>query len=72
MVFKVGRCRLRELRLGRGWTQDELSNKSGVSKSSISSFENGKRQMKVESVKNLIYALNCELDDLYDWKHSRR
>lgn len=67
-MYKVGRCRLRELRLRRGWTQDELSIRSGLSKSSISSLESGTHEMRVGSAKNLSYALGCDIDDLYEWK----
>lgn len=69
-MFKVGRCRLRFLRNRRGWTQDELSARSGVSKSSISSFESGIHEMRIGTAKNLSQALGCDIDDLYVWRRS--
>jgi transcriptional regulator with XRE-family HTH domain len=68
MRYKVGRCRLRELRNRRGWTQDELSRRSGVYSKLISAYETNDRVMMLGNAKSLANALECFIDDLYDWE----
>lgn len=45
--------RLRELRLKRGLSQQELAKKVGISNQSISSYEKGVRKPKIEAWKKL-------------------
>lgn len=44
--------RLKELRLKRGLSQQELAKKVGISNQSISSYEKGVRKPKIEAWKN--------------------
>ncbi|MGW4382961.1 ATP-binding protein [Kitasatospora sp. NPDC004531] len=44
---------LRELRLGAGWSQEELAERSGVSVHSISMLETGRRRPRLSSVARL-------------------
>lgn len=69
--WKAGRCLLKELRNSKGWTQEFLSESSGVPRSTISSLENNKYVLDDLSIAySLAYSLGCVIDDLYDWKES--
>lgn len=57
--------RLRELRRLRGWTQEELGDRSGVSAQMISHFETGTRQKaSADNLVNLAEAFGCTVDYL--------
>lgn len=51
---------LKEWRQHRGWTQDELADKTGLSKPFISQLERGRRQYTPETLELLADALNCD------------
>lgn len=54
---------LRELRLAKGWTQEQLSEASGVPQPIISAYERGAkdwRNMPLERAIALADALGCE------------
>ena len=53
----IGR-RIKEERIKRGLTQEELGNMVGVSKTAISYYERGKEQPKMEKLKKLTEVLN--------------
>ena len=50
-----------------GITQEELSSKSGVSKSAISKYINWQQFPSFKAIVNLAYALDCSTDDLIDF-----
>lgn len=58
--------RLRLMRLGIGWNQEELAHHSGVGVKSISSFENGSRiySLKVDQLVKLATACGYDLCQL--------
>lgn len=56
--------RLRALRRGRGWTLEELAERAGMSPSTLSRLESGKRQASLELVLPLARQLGIGLDDL--------
>lgn len=56
--------RLRGLRLSRGLTLERLSERSGISASTISRLESGKRQASLELLLPLTRELGATLDDL--------
>jgi transcriptional regulator with XRE-family HTH domain len=69
-TFKVGRCRIQELLDAKGMTQQELANKTGMSKQYINDKARNKRSphgMWIGSAKTIASALNCSIDDLYEW-----
>ncbi|CDN42032.1 helix-turn-helix transcriptional regulator [Paenibacillus sp. P22] len=69
MKIKVGRCRIREFRLALGWTQENLSERSGVGRTSISQYEtksHGEGMPLVTAVA-LADALGVSPRDLYEW-----
>lgn len=60
---RVG-ARLRAARTARGWTLDDLAERSGTSTSTISRLESGKRQASLELLLPLVRLLGIRLDDL--------
>jgi transcriptional regulator with XRE-family HTH domain len=68
-TIKVGRCRIQELLDARGWTQQELANKTGMTKQYINDKikGRGKHGMWIDSAKIIATALGCSIDDLYEW-----
>ncbi|MGI4792422.1 MAG: helix-turn-helix domain-containing protein [Janthinobacterium lividum] len=58
-------ARLRDLRTGQGWTQDELARRSGLSKSYLSRIEDGERQPSLASLLSLSQAYSVPLASLF-------
>lgn len=56
--------RLRAARRARGWSLDELAARSGVSPSTLSRLESGKRQAALELLLPVIRQLGVRVDDL--------
>ncbi len=58
--------RLQELRWKKGWSQQQLANKSKVSKSTIGEIENGKiKNPTIETVYQLSIALEVDILDIF-------
>lgn len=58
--------RLRTARQDRGWTLDELASRAGMSVSTLSRLESGKRQASLELLLPLTRQLGIRVDDLLD------
>jgi len=58
--------RLRELRLRRGWTLQELAANSGLSKPFLSRLESGDRQASIAAVLTLSRVFNVSLGSLFE------
>ena len=56
--------RVRELRHERGWTQEELSFQSGLSRTYIGDIERGKRNIAIVNICRLADALGVETHEL--------
>lgn len=56
--------RLRAARTARGWTLDDLAGRAGMSASTLSRLESGKRQASLELLLPLTRQLGIRLDDL--------
>ena len=56
---RIGFNLLKQRRL-KGWTQEQLSERSGVSRSRISKMENGKENFNIESL--ILIAQSREID----------
>lgn len=56
--------RLRAARQARGWTLDDLASRAGMSASTLSRLESGKRQASLELVLPLTRRLGIRIDDL--------
>lgn len=59
--------RIKELRNRKGFSQEELSAKSGLSLRTIQRIENGETEPRGDSLKRLSAAFNVNPDDLIDW-----
>lgn len=57
--------RLKELRMSRGLTQDDLARELNLVKSSISMYENGKRKPSFEVLEAIADYFNVNMDTLY-------
>ena len=58
-------AKVRELREERGWLQDELAERSGLARNTISRIEMGRLSPTVDSVTALAGALSVEPGDLF-------
>ncbi|MBN9612441.1 MAG: cupin domain-containing protein [Actinobacteria bacterium] len=56
--------RLRDARRRRGWTLDELAERTGMSASTLSRLESGKRQASLELLLPITRQLGIRIDDL--------
>jgi transcriptional regulator with XRE-family HTH domain len=59
--------RIKELRNRKGFSQEELSEKSGLSLRTIQRIENGETEPRGDSLKRLSAAFDVNPDDLIDW-----
>jgi transcriptional regulator with XRE-family HTH domain len=59
-------ARLRELRLQRSWTLQELADRSGLSKAFLSRLESGGRQASIAAVLTLSRIFNASLATLFE------
>ena len=69
MVTRIGpkkpiKLFIAEWRIYRNLTQEQLANRIGTTKSSISRWENNARDITVGALGAIAEALNCTLDDL--------
>lgn len=60
---KIG-MRIRQLRKARGWSQEELAKKSGISMSFLGHIERGTRIMSMETFASLCSVLDANADGL--------
>jgi transcriptional regulator with XRE-family HTH domain len=58
--------RLRELRTGRGYTQEKISEITGLARSFISEMENGKQEPTTTTLDLLSIAFNLTLSELLE------
>lgn len=58
--------RLRAARQDRGWTLDDLASRAGMSPSTLSRLESGKRQASLELLLPLTRQLGIRVDDLLE------
>ena len=59
IYIRIGFNLMKQRRL-KGWTQEQLAEKSGVSRSRISKMENGKENFNIES--SFLIAQSLEID----------
>ena len=63
---------LKEMRIKRKMTLEELSKASGVSRVSINRYELGERSPNIFIAKKLADALGCTIEDLIDEKSTTK
>lgn len=56
---------LRSRRLSRGWSQDEVAGRSGLSRSAVSAIETGRIVPSVSAALALASAFDCRVEDLF-------
>ncbi|MBN9519467.1 helix-turn-helix domain-containing protein [bacterium] len=56
--------RIKKRRAELGWTQDQLAQKAGISKSFLSDLENGKRSVSADNLLDIARVLSLSLDYL--------
>lgn len=56
--------KIKEFRLKHNLTQSEVAKELGVQISTISQYENNKRQPNSKTLKKLAEIFNCKIDDL--------
>lgn len=60
--------RLQDLRWKKGWSEEQLSRESGVSRSTICYLENNENvNPKVESAFKLAQALEVSVEEIFYW-----
>ena len=57
--------RLRELRVKRGWTQDEFADVSGFHRAQVGAFERGEMNLTLASLWLLAQSLRVKVVDLF-------
>lgn len=55
---------IRQCRISKGFTQEDIAEKLGLSKQFILQIEQGKRKIPVDRLIQIANILNCTLDDL--------
>ena len=60
---KMGK-RIRQIRKAKGWSQDELSKRCGISMSFLGHIERGTRIMSLETFVSICQALDAGADEL--------
>ena len=59
--------KVREIRLEKEWSQEELGYQSGLDRTYIGSVENGKRNISLINICKIAKALNIAPKDLLDF-----
>ena len=57
---------LKEARLKKGWTQDELAKKAGLGQNTYPKIERGVSKPDPASIKKLLKVLDIKPDDIFD------
>ena len=63
--------RIRELRLARGWAQDQLAEESGLHRTYIGAIERAEHNVGIDTIAKLANALKISLKDLFDESKSK-
>ncbi|MCM1112188.1 MAG: helix-turn-helix domain-containing protein [Muribaculum sp.] len=61
MVIKIW-----DVRKSKGVTLEELAERSGIGRSTINNFENGKGSPRLLQMEQIAKALECRITDLFD------
>ena len=67
----VIRNRIKELRVARGWTQEELAGAVGVSRQSINSIENDRYVPSLALALTFARVFKCATDDIFTLEKKR-
>ena len=64
--------KIKELRIKRGFTQEQLSEKIGIGERNLSKIECGKNFVTAETLSNLLIALEVSAKDLFDFDYYKK
>ncbi len=70
-MAKRVRNRVKELRQGRGWTQQVLAERVGVSRQSINSIERGRYVPSLPLALEFARAFGCTTDEIFQLEVER-
>ncbi|MCC9021763.1 helix-turn-helix domain-containing protein [Bacillus nakamurai] len=69
LEVEIGQCLITVLLHERGMSLGQLSQRTGISTQRLSDYANGVRpSMTIKTAKIIAIALNCSIDDLYEWR----
>lgn len=57
--------RIRDVRSGRGWSQEELADRASISRSFMGEIERGQSSATIDSLEKITNALEITLEDLF-------
>ncbi|MDP3853192.1 helix-turn-helix transcriptional regulator [Phenylobacterium sp.] len=63
------RNQLRALRTGRGWTQEELGRRVGVSRQAVIALESGKHDPSLDLAYRIAAAFGLAVEQIFDNPH---
>lgn len=58
--------RIKELRNDLGISQEALANKADIDRTYVTDVENGRRNISIENLEKLVFALNVPFKDFFD------
>jgi len=67
MALRPERCLLPQLLKRRGISQADLSQRTGLSETTISQYANNHRVMSLANAKTIAATLKVTMDELYTW-----
>ena len=70
-MLVIGKCLLADRLRKEHLTQSELAELTRIPKSTISEYVNNKHIMSLVTAKTIAHELNCNIEDLYEWKSIR-
>jgi putative transcriptional regulator len=65
--IEFGQCLLSQLLYAKRMQQQELSTKTGITRNQICLYCNNVRKMSLKNAVLIAYALNCKIEDLYEF-----
>lgn len=65
---RITKCKLRDLRLSAGYTQDQLGKMVGVPKSRIYEYEKEPKDVHISTAMKFCVIFNCQITDLFEFK----
>lgn len=60
--------RIRQLRMSKGLTQEQLADLSGISRQYIGDVERGERNIAIVNIEKIARALGVTLSELFDFE----
>jgi len=61
---RIGK-RIKELRLKKGISQEQLALKAEIDRTYMTSVENGKRNISIQNIEKIIYALDTTFEEFF-------